>query len=159
VAPTALTFEAVIYRRGILRAVDVPAEFAAQVAEWAFPPVVVGAGGVERQTTLVPRAEGGLRLFLHDHLRKAAGVDTGEAITVALRLDDAPLLPIPDDMMLVASGIEGGLETVEVLPPGLRRQMLDFLAGAKQPETRRKRLLRVAELLEARAAKLRKEAL
>ena len=49
-------------------------------------------------------------------------------------------------------GVEGGLEVVELLPPGLRRQMLVFLEEAKSPQTRRKRLSRVRELLEKRTA-------
>jgi len=147
-----LTFEAVIHRQGILRVVDVPEEFALRVSDWDFPPVIATVGGIERATTLVRRSDGGLRLFLHDKLRKAAGVDTGAVVRVSLRLDDAPPLPIPDDMMRVAESVEGGLEAVELLPPGLRRQMLVFLDEAKRPETRRKRLARVRELLEERAA-------
>lgn len=145
-------FEAVIYRQGILRAVDVPREFAAQVSDWDFPPVIATVGGVERATTLVRRSDGGLRLFLHDQLRKAAAVDTGDAVQVDLRIDDSPLLPIPDDMMQVAESVDGGLEAIELLPPGLRRQMLVFLEEAKRPDTRRKRLVRLRELLEERAS-------
>ncbi len=148
----ALVFEAVIYRQGILRAIDVPQEFAERVDDWDFPPVIATVGGVERSTTLVRRADGGLRLFLHDQLRKAAGADTGDTVQVDLRLDDSPLLPIPDDMMRVAEGVDGGLEVVELLPPGLRRQMLEFVGEAKRAQTRRKRLERVRELIEERAA-------
>ena len=147
-----LVFEAVIRRQGILRVVDVPDEFAEQVVDWDFPPVIARVGSVERVTTLVRRVDGGLRLFLHDQLRRAAGVDTGDAVQVDLRIDDSPLLPIPDDMMFMAARVEGGLEVVELLPPGLRRQMLVFLEEAKSPETRRKRLSRVRELLQKRAA-------
>jgi len=150
-----MTFEALIYRQGILRVVDVPEEFGEQVADWDFPPVVATVEGVERATTLVRRADGGLRLFLHDQLRKAAGADTGDTVQVDLRLDESPLLPIPDDAMRVAESVDGGLEVVELLPPGLRRQMLVFLEEAKRPETRRKRLVRVRELLEERAASRR----
>jgi len=150
-----VAFEAVIYRQGILRAVDVPQEFAQQVLDWNFPPVIATLGGVERATTLVRRADGGLRLFLHDQLRKAAGVDTGDTAQVDLRLDDSPLLPIPDDMMEVAESVDGGFEALELLPPGLRRQMLVFVEDAKSPETRLKRLARVRELLEDRASSRR----
>ncbi len=146
-----LVFDAVIYRQGILRAVDVPVDFAEQAAGWEFPPVIATIADVARATTLVRRADGGLRLFLHDQLRKAGGVDAGDTVRIDLRIDDAPLLPLPDDMMQVAASVDAGLEVVELLPPGLRRQMLVFLEDAKRPETRRKRLARVRELLEERA--------
>ena len=65
-----LVFEARIYRQGILRVVDVPQDFAEQLADWDFPPVIAELGGVERATTLVRRADGGLRLFLHAVTRR-----------------------------------------------------------------------------------------
>ncbi len=136
-----------------------PQGFSEQVSEWEFPPVVATVGGVERATTLVRRSDGGLRLFLHDKLRKAAGADTGDVVQVDLRIDDSPLLPIPDDVMRVAESVDGGLEAVELLPPGLRRQLLVFLEEAKRPETRRKRLARVRELLDERAARHRQNLL
>ncbi|NKB88610.1 MAG: DUF1905 domain-containing protein [Acidobacteria bacterium] len=147
------TFTAVIYRQGILRAVDVPEGIATEFADWEYPPVTVRAGGAERSTTLTPRREGGLRLFLHDELRKAVGVDTGDSIEVEIDLDESPLRPMPDEVMAAAIAMGGGLETVELLPPGLRRQMLDFVGSAKSEGTRRKRIARVIELIEERAAK------
>ena len=62
---------------------------------------------------------------------------------------------MPDDVLAAAAEIECGLEVVELLPPGLRRQMLEFVGTAKSVETRRKRVARVIELIEERSARLR----
>jgi hypothetical protein len=151
---TACDFEAVIYRSGILRAVDVPDRFADEVRDWDYPPVVVTVAGVERATTLVPRAGGGLRLYLHTQLRKAAGADTGEVVRVALRLDEAPLLPVPDDLVAAVARVDRGPEALDLLPPGLRRQILTFVAEARSDAARRKRVAKMTELIARRAAKL-----
>jgi hypothetical protein len=147
-------FSATIYRVGILRCVDLPAGVAATFAEWDNAPVRVRVGRGEARTRLVPRGEGGLRCFLDGALRKAAGVDSGDRVDVEITLDEsADREPFPDDLMAVAEQLEGGIETLLTLPPGLRGQILKFLDGARSDATRRKRLARCRELLIERIAK------
>ncbi len=147
-------FSATIYRQGILRCVDVPPEVASAFAEWHYPPVVVVVGGKSRVTMLMPSPDGGLRLFLHDELRKAAQADTGDQVSIELRPDTDPELPMPEEIVAAAERIERGVEALWLLPPGLRREMLRFVLGAKSPETRSRRVARITELLTERAARL-----
>ena len=75
---------------------------------------VVEVGGVRRHTTMVPDGEGGLRLFLHDQLRRAASADEGERVAVRVTLDEAPVEPWPDDLWAVAAAIDGGAQALEL---------------------------------------------
>ncbi len=147
-------FEAHIYRQGILRCVDVPSAVSAALDDWQYPPVVATVGGEQRATTLMRRREGGFRLFLHDELRKAANVDTGDRVDVVLTFDEAPTDVVPDDIIEAAERLDGGVEALELLPPGLRREMLRFVGGAKNDSVRAKRVARVVEMIGERAAKL-----
>lgn len=153
-ADRGLRFETRICRQGILRVVDLPDAVAREFEGWTNPPVVVTLGGRSRATMLVPAGDGGFRLFLHDELRRAAGVDTGDTVEIEVRLDPNPEWPMPDDVVEAAAGIDRGLEALELLPPGLRREIIRFVESAKSPETRAKYLARAVELLVQRAAKL-----
>ncbi len=61
---------------------------------------------------------------------------------------------MPEEIVAAAERIERGVEALWLLPPGLRREMLRFVLGAKSPETRSRRVARITELLAERAAKL-----
>ncbi len=152
----AWAFEGRIYRQGILRGVDVPRRVAGALDDWRYPQVVVSVGGRDRATTLMRRGGGGFRLFLHDELRSAAGVGEGDRVLVELRVDDAPVDVLPDDILEAAEHVEGGLVAVELLPPGLRREMMRFVGGAKSASVRAQRVARVVELIGERAEKLRR---
>ena len=72
--------------------VDVPAEesddirFAAQgIVYWGQVPVVVRIDGTEFTTALFPK-DGRYLLPLKDAVRRPAGIETGQVLTVALRV-------------------------------------------------------------------------
>lgn len=147
-------FAATIYRVGILRCVDVPHEVGAAFAGWRHPPVRLWVGGHEATSHLVPRGGGHFRLFLDGELRGAARVDDGDRVEVRLALDPSiEAEPFPDDVLDVAESVPGGLAVLETLPPGLKGEVLRFLAAARQATTRRKRLARLERFLRERAAK------
>lgn len=147
-------FRARIYRVGILRCVDLPAEVGALFAEWDHAPVRVRVGRGEARTRLVPRGGDDFRCFLDGALRRRAGVDAGDEVEVEIVLDEtADREPFPDDLLAVAEQIDGGIEALMTLPPGLRGQILKFLGAARGAATRRKRLARCRELLQERVEK------
>lgn len=147
-------FRATIYRLGILRCVDVPREMSVDFAGWRHPPVRVRVGGQESASHLVPGGSGRFRLFLDGDLRSAAAVDEGESVEIEIRLD--PTIDderFPDELLDLAESVPGGPVVLETLPPGLKGEILRFLADAKSPATRRKRMARIEELLRERAVK------
>jgi len=85
-------------------------------------------------------------------VRKAARADVGEVVGVALKLDREPReLPVPPDLQAALGKRRILQREFDGLPPGQRRQSLLYLSAAKAPETRRKRLARLAEVLLERA--------
>ncbi len=148
------SFRARIYRVGILRCVDVPHEVGAAFADWQHPPVRLRLGAVEARTHMAPAGEGTFRVYLDGALRKKAGVDAGDEVELSIALDPAlQAEPFPEDLLDLADGLAGGMIVLETLPPGLKRQVLSFLDGAKSAPVRRKRLGRIEELLRERASK------
>jgi hypothetical protein len=99
-------FLATIYRVWMMRHVDVPDETARSLqtqmrsdsraikrgkqARPKYIPVVAIVGGKSTRTTLVPAGGGRYRMQINTAQRKAAGVDTGDPVSVELRIDLAP---------------------------------------------------------------------
>jgi hypothetical protein len=150
-------FQARIYRVGILRCVDLPTTVSRAFADWKNAPVRVRIGTAEGRTRLVSRGGGETRVFLDGTLRRAAGVDTDDDVELELEFDEsADREPFPDDLVEKAEMIEGGIDTLFTLPPGLRGQILKFLGSARSDDARRKRLSRCVELIEERIDKQRR---
>jgi len=167
-SPKPQRYLATIYRIWMLRYVDVPEEVGrALKAEYArrgsearkvkgergkYIPVVAIVNGRSTRTTLVPAGAGRYRLQFNVTLRKAARADVGEVVGVALKLDREPReLPVPPDLQAALGKRRLLQREFDGLPPGQRRQSLLYLSAAKAPETRRKRLARLAEVLLERA--------
>lgn len=117
-----------------------------------YIPVVAVVNGRSARTTLVPAGAGRYRLQINTEQRKAARADAGELIGVEVRLDLASReLPIPADLRAGLDGHPKARKAFEALPPGQRRQFLQWFDSAKAPETRRKRLVRAIDILLERA--------
>lgn len=157
-------FLATIYKIWMLRYVDVPEEagralrkqYASRSSErrkvkgerGKYIPVVAMVNGRSTRTTLVPAGGGRYRLQFNATLRKAARADVGEVVGVAVVLDGEPReLPIPAELKIALRRRSILGREFDRLPPGQRRQFLLYLARAKAPETRRKRLERLIEVL------------
>lgn len=130
-------FVAVIYKIGILRCVSVPPEVIA-----LFPPtrplaVAATVAGKTKRTTLIPAGHGSYRLYLDTAMRKAAGVDAGEPVAVALRLDRSPRnLPVPPDFTRALARQAIAKREFDASTPTMRREVLRYIEHAKAPETR-----------------------
>src|SRR5579862_7341628 len=110
-------FLATIYKIWMLRYVDVPEEISAALARQLvghardksakaersatkpeYIPVVATVNGRSARTTLVPAGGGRYRMQFNVTLRKAARVDTGDAVNISVALDrETRELPVPKD--------------------------------------------------------------
>ena len=78
-------------------------------------------------------------------IRKAMTlVDTGEKAPRPVK-HPKPALETPPDLLEALAANEAARATFDDFPPSARRDYLDWLAGAKQPETRAKRLAQAVE--------------
>ena len=153
-----LRFVATLYKVEINRCVDVPEVVGEALGGQRYLPVVATIHGHSIRTTLVPGSGGRYRLFLNGQMRKAAGVDTGEAVGLVLRVDtQSRETPIPIDLAKALRSTKGGRAAFQKLTPGLRREFLRWVLNAKRPETRERRIRKgIGILLEMAARKSQK---
>jgi len=141
-------FRATIYKVGINRCVDVPATIVARLGDDPYINVIVTSKGHSFPGTLLPRGGAERRLYLNTAVRKSIGVDTGDEVEIRLVFDPAPRDPwMPGDLAEAFDRRPGAWETFELLAPGLRREILQWIGKAKSAETRFKRIRKLFERL------------
>lgn len=146
--PRSFRFVARIYRIGIIRFVDVPPE-AGRVFTDRYVPVRGSCNGAPLLGTMVPRGAGRYRLALNAGVRReAGGVDAGDDVVLSLRRTvPHPVPAVPADLASALGRVRGGRLAFEAWPPGRRREVLAWLAAAKQPETRARRVVLILRRL------------
>jgi hypothetical protein len=82
-------------------------------------------------------------------VRDAAGIALGDPVEVELELDDAPReVAVPPELAAVLEAERLG-DTFDALSFTHRREYAEWVAGAKQAETRERRAAKAAEMLRA----------
>ncbi|MFY9530499.1 MAG: YdeI/OmpD-associated family protein [Candidatus Acidiferrales bacterium] len=151
-------FLATIYKIGINRCVDVPAEISRSFAGKRYVPVVAVVNGRSVRTTLVPGRARCYRLYLNSPLRKAAHTDAGDLVGVLLRLDrKSRELPTPGELREALKQDPRARKAFRETTPALRREFLRWVLNAKHQETRLRRIQRGLKTLIARAAARRQD--
>ena len=105
------------------------------------PPVRATLAGYEYRTTLGVM-NGATMLSVSAAVREAAGIVAGDEIEVELIVDATPRdVDVPDDFALAMESA-GVRAFFDGLANSLQRYHVDQVAGAKQPETRQRRIER-----------------
>ncbi len=99
-------------------------------------------GATEVRASLVPIGEGRHRLQLNARARAEAGIEPGDRVEVALRVDDDPHVELPPDLA-EALRDSGSVASFERLPPGKRRHIVAWVEEAVADRTREKRIAQV----------------
>ena len=140
-------FMASIYRIWMLRYVDVPEEAISALKRDAgktaakYIPVMATVNGRTVQTTLLPAGGGKYRMQFNATLRKAAGADVGDLVSVAIAFDRGSReISVPADLQSALRKHTKARKAFESLPPGHRRQFLKWMDEAKSEATRSKRI-------------------
>jgi hypothetical protein len=145
-------FIATLYKVGINRCVDVPEEVSRALGGRGYIPVVVTAQGLVTRTTLVPAGNRQHRLFLDGKIRKKLGIDAGDFVGIALRVDKkSHEVAVPEDVAAALRKTPGAQSAFKTITPALRREFLRWVLSAKRPETRAKRIDRAIPILIERA--------
>jgi len=155
-------FMAMVYKIWMMRHVDVPDEIARELqkqtarggaAKSKYIPVVAIVNRASARTTLVPAGGGRFRMQTNRALRKAAHADAGDVVSVELRIDRASRnLPVPPDLRAGLKQHPKAEKVFEALPPGHRRQSIQWFDSAKSEAARMRRLNRAIDHLLERAA-------
>ena len=106
----------------------------------ARPPVRVTIRGHTWRTT--PGVYGGVGYIgLNRAVRAAAGVDAGDRVRVTMELDTVPrTIEPPEDLRAALGAAPDALARFAGLSFTHRREYVEWVEGAKRPETRTKRI-------------------
>ena len=148
-------FSARIYKVGIIRFVDVPADICDALGAGAVHVPVCGEiEGVPLRTTLVSRGKGSYRLAIHGDIRKKLKVDAGAIVEVALSHDDESREPtLPPALVLALRSSPKAQAALRQMTTALRRQVVRYLVSVKQQTTLERRVTKMVRLLEQRYKK------
>jgi len=115
----------------------------------ARPPVRVTIRGHAWRTT--PGVNGGVGYIgLNRAVRAAAGVDAGDRVRVTMELDTVPrTIEPPEDLRARLEAAPDALARFAGLSFTHRREYVEWVEGAKRPETRARRLATFVAMLEA----------
>ena len=119
---------------------DVPAVFGRVRA-----PVRVTVGDHTWRSTVM-RYGADYMLPLSRANREAAGVQAGDAVTVALASDEAPrTVEVPDDLAAALDAAPGARAAFDGRSFSHRREWVEWVTEAKRPDTRERRVRGVVE--------------
>ena len=111
-------------------------------------PVRVTINGYEFRTTVVAMS-GRVLVGLNKQVQAGAGVKAGDRVAVEVVLDDLPrTVDVPRD--LVEALDDESLAYLESLSFTHRKEYVQWIEGAKRPETRAARIAKAAEMLRDR---------
>jgi len=151
-------FSGRIYKVGIIRYVDVPAEVSREIAGGAANVAVRGTvEGVALRTMLVPQGRGCHRLAIHGEIRKKLRVDAGAVVEVALERDEESREPaVPPGLAMALRLTTRAQAEFRAMTTALRREIVRYVTGGKQEATRERRAQKVVRLLMERAERKRR---
>jgi bacteriocin resistance YdeI/OmpD-like protein/uncharacterized protein DUF1905 len=113
----------------------------------ARPKVKVTVNGVTLRTTVAVYGGRSYIGFRKD-ICEAAGLQRGKAITVSIEPDTEPrVVDVPDDLAGALAKHASARQRFEALSYSHQREHATWVAEAKKPETRERRIARVIDML------------
>jgi hypothetical protein len=141
-------FTATIFKVGINPCVDVPARVSAALGRTGYIPVEGMLNGHPFKAGLVSLGGGRHRLYINGPMRKAAGVDTGDRITVTLNYDPKPRkVSMPKTFSQALEENPKAKQAWEDLAPSRQKEILNYLNHLKGPESLRRNVTRAINQL------------
>jgi Domain of unknown function (DUF1905)/Bacteriocin-protection, YdeI or OmpD-Associated len=146
-------FSGKIYKVGLIRFVDVPADVSRAIGEGAtHVPVLGGVEGVPLRSTLVSRGENCYRLAIHGEIRKKLRVDAGAVVEIAIQRDEESREPaLPPPLVLALGNSPKAQAAFRKMTTALRRQVVRYLTSVKQQPTLERRVAKFVRTLEQRS--------
>lgn len=105
-------------------------------------------GGVEFESSTMAMGGGRVCMGVHKATRRAAGVDIGDRLSMAVERDTRPRgLDIPDDLASALDADADARAAFDGLSFTRRREHVESLTNAKRADTRARRLGKIMEQL------------
>lgn len=145
-------FSGKIYKVGLIRYVDVPADVSRTLGRGeAHVPVTGEVDGVGIRTTMVSRGRGCYRIAIHGEIRKKLRADTGALVEVAIERDEESREPVlPPALVLALRNAPGAQAEFRGMTTAFRRQIVRYITSVKQQSTLERRVATMVRLLERR---------
>ncbi|MFN9374911.1 MAG: YdeI/OmpD-associated family protein [Planctomycetaceae bacterium] len=127
----------------------VPPEASRQLPSRGLNSVAGTLAGAPFQATLEPDGQGGHWLRVEPELAAAAGVGAGETVSLEvmpLDVEPEPRLPVELQQALAAASDQVRAAWADITPVA-RRDWIHWIASAKRPETRQKRIVSTCDML------------
>lgn len=145
-------FSGKIYKVGIIRYVDLPADLSRALGNGeAHVPVIGEVGGTPIRTTMVSRGSGCYRVALHSEIRKKLRVDAGAVVELAIQRDEESREPaLPPALVLALRNAPKAQAEFRQMTTALRRQIVRYITSVKQQSTLERRVAGMVRRLEER---------
>lgn len=145
-----IRFETQLQARGPAAAVVLDDDQVSVVGEGAKRfPVVATVNGYTWRTS-VTRMGGEFLLGLNKQVREAAGVAAGDTVDVVVLLDEQPReVDVPDDLAAALSADATAKKAFDAMAFTHRKEYARWVADAKRPETRERRVAQAVEMIRA----------
>jgi hypothetical protein len=133
--------------------IRVPAAVVTALGQRKRVPVKVTINGYTYRTTIA--VYGGQHyLGVRREIREAAGVAAGDRLTVGLEYDaELRTVDLPDDLRSAIEANAAAAAAFETLSYTRKKELVQWVTGAKRPETQRRRMAQAMEMLRGRPPK------
>ena len=133
--------------KGDVPSIEIPFDVKATYGS-ARPRVTVTVNGVTLRTTVA--VYGGVSFVgIRKEIREQMGVEIGDTITLTMEPDTAErTVDVPADLKRALAKNAAAKKKYESLSYSHRREHAQFVAEAKKPETRERRVAKVLEMLQ-----------
>lgn len=134
-----------------MRGLEVPAEVVKALGSEKRPRVRITVNGHTWQSRIAIM-RGRYLIGFSKANRAAAGVDTGDTVEVEIEVDDEPpVFAEPEDLARALDADATARAAFDRLSPSGRRRHIHSVDGAKNPETRVRRIDKVLETLRGKS--------
>ena len=127
--------------------IRVPPEVLTALGQRKRAPVKVTINATSFRTTIAVYG-GKSYVGVRREIREAAGVTAGDQLTVGLEFDaELRTVDLPEALRVTLEGDSKAAAAFEKLSYTRKKEFVEWLMGAKQPETQRRRLAQVMAML------------
>jgi hypothetical protein len=113
-------------------------------------PVEGTMNGFPFRNSLMPEGDGTHAMMVGKDLQAGANAKSGDTVSVVLWRDDQPRpVAVPGELLSALKKNAQAGKFFEALSPSCKREYASWIAGAKQPETKARRVARAIEMLVA----------
>lgn len=123
--------------------ISVPAEVVAALGKGKRPPVSVTLNRYGYRSTVATYG-GRYYLPVRREVREAAGIAPGQKVAVSISLDEQPrTVDVPEDLGRALAADPVAQDAFDRLSYSHRKEYVDWILGAKRPDTRERRVTQI----------------